>query len=152
MPSQHITSFLRRRLAIVDLDWDNVRAVDILAALRSFLPRRAAASSPIARVTVYPSDYGLQRMAEEAAVGPKVRGRAAMGPTVSRWGQPSRRLHAVGSLLSWTKRREARWHGWWHRAAGVACAQGAGEGGARAGRWLARPHARAARDCGSEAT
>ncbi|KAG2482679.1 hypothetical protein HYH03_018414 [Edaphochlamys debaryana] len=56
-----------RRLALVDLDWDAVRAVDILAVLRSFVP----ASSTIERVTVYPSDFGLQRMAEEAAMGPK---------------------------------------------------------------------------------
>lgn len=57
-----------RRLAVVDLDWDHVRAVDIHAALRSFLP----ASGRIASVTVYPSDYGLQRMQEEAAHGPQV--------------------------------------------------------------------------------
>lgn len=55
------------RLACVDLDWEHVRAVDILAALRSFLP----SGGSIARVTVYPSDYGLQRMAEEAAAGPQ---------------------------------------------------------------------------------
>jgi hypothetical protein len=57
-----------RRLAVVDLDWDHVRAVDIHAALRSFLP----ANGRIASVTVYPSDYGLQRMQEEAAHGPQV--------------------------------------------------------------------------------
>lgn len=57
-----------RRLAVVDLDWDHVRAVDIHAALRSFLP----AGGHIASVTVYPSDYGLQRMQEEAAHGPQV--------------------------------------------------------------------------------
>ncbi|GIL58605.1 hypothetical protein Vafri_13624 [Volvox africanus] len=57
-----------RRLALVDLDWDHVRAMDVLAVLRSFLPRGGL----LERVTVYPSDYGLQRMAEEAAAGPKL--------------------------------------------------------------------------------
>lgn len=55
------------RLACVDLDWENVRAVDILVALRSFLPRGGAIRS----VTVYPSDYGLERMAAEAKSGPQ---------------------------------------------------------------------------------
>ena len=44
------------RLALVDLDWDHLSAEDILAVLRSFLQRGQA----ISRVTVYPSDYGLQ--------------------------------------------------------------------------------------------
>ena len=57
------------RLALVDLDWDKLRAVDIFAALRSFLP----AGGAIKRVTVYPSDYGLERMKQEAAEGPTVR-------------------------------------------------------------------------------
>lgn len=39
------------RLAAVDLDWDHVRAVDILAVLRSFVPKGGA----IQRVVVYPS-------------------------------------------------------------------------------------------------
>ena len=60
--------FLPCRLALVDLDWEKLRAVDILAALRSFLP----ASGAIKRVTVYPSDYGLERMKQEAAEGPTV--------------------------------------------------------------------------------
>ena len=42
--------------------------MDILAALRSFLP----AGGLIKRVTVYPSDYGLRRMQQEAAEGPTV--------------------------------------------------------------------------------
>ena len=58
------------RLAVLDLDWESVRAVDILAALRSFLPTRGHIRS----VTVYPSDYGLERMAEEARAGPQVMG------------------------------------------------------------------------------
>lgn len=55
------------RLACVDLDWDNIRSVDILVALRSFLPKGGS----ITKVTVYPSDYGLERIAEEATSGPK---------------------------------------------------------------------------------
>ena len=39
------------RLAAVDLDWEHLRAVDILALLRSFLPKGGAITS----VVVYPS-------------------------------------------------------------------------------------------------
>ena len=53
----------------MDLDWDHVRASDVFAVLRSFVPKGGA----LVRVTVYPSDYGLQRMAEEAVLGPRVR-------------------------------------------------------------------------------
>jgi hypothetical protein len=77
-----------RRLAVVDLDWERIRAVDIFAVrvlvrvwgkhclidsplaeqvLRSFLP----AGGTIRSVTVYPSDFGLQRMAEEEVDGPQ---------------------------------------------------------------------------------
>ena len=56
-----------RRLAVVDLDWDRIKAVDILVVLRSF-----AGQGRVERVTVYPSDFGLQRMAEEASMGPQV--------------------------------------------------------------------------------
>ena len=48
--------------------------MDILVVLRSFLPK----GGRIDRVTVYLSDFGLQRMAEEAALGPQVRSRASM--------------------------------------------------------------------------
>lgn len=56
------------RLAIVDLDWDKIRAVDLLAVLRSFL----GTGQTIRGVAVYPSDFGLQKMKVEAAVGPQV--------------------------------------------------------------------------------
>ena len=56
------------RLAVVDLDWSRLRAVDIMAVLRSFLPK----AGRITRVTVYPSDFGMQRMKEEAVLGPQV--------------------------------------------------------------------------------
>ena len=53
----------------MDLDWEKLGAVDILAVLRSFLP----AGGSIRSVTVYPSDYGIQRMSEEALAGPQAR-------------------------------------------------------------------------------
>ena len=43
-----------------------VQAVDIFAMLKSFVTK----GQQIQRVTVYPSDYGLARMAEEAKLGP----------------------------------------------------------------------------------
>ena len=54
------------RLAVCNCNWDTMRAVDLLAVLLSFLP----AGGRIASVTVYPSEFGEQRMAEEATVGP----------------------------------------------------------------------------------
>lgn len=56
-----------KRLACVDLDWEHIKAVDILAVLRSFVPD----GGKIVSVTVYPSDYGLQKMEEEKNSGPK---------------------------------------------------------------------------------
>lgn len=68
-PDEHIPEAAETQcLAIVDLDWDKVRAVDILAVLRSFLIK----GQTITAVSVYPSDFGLQKMKEEAAVGPQV--------------------------------------------------------------------------------
>lgn len=54
------------RLAIVDLDWDNIQAIDILHIMRSFLP----AAGSIKKVAIYVSDYGMERMAQEDAKGP----------------------------------------------------------------------------------
>lgn len=55
-----------RRLAIMNVDWDHLKAVDLLGVLISFKP----AAGRVMRVTVYCSDYGLQKMAEEARLGP----------------------------------------------------------------------------------
>lgn len=55
------------RLALVNCDWDNLRAVDIYAVLQSFLP----SGRSIASVAVYPSEYGLKKMQEETAMGPR---------------------------------------------------------------------------------
>ncbi len=55
------------RLAVVNLDWEQVRAVDILAVLRSFLP----AGGAIRSVRVYLSEEGEAAQAKERAHGPQ---------------------------------------------------------------------------------
>lgn len=62
VPEQDAT----KRLALVNCEWQQIRAVDILTILRSFCP----SSGEVNRVTVYPSDFGLERMKEENVIGP----------------------------------------------------------------------------------
>lgn len=56
-----------RRLALVNMDWDHIRAVDILAVINSFLPK----GGQIVSVSVLPSEFGLQQMKEEEKRGPQ---------------------------------------------------------------------------------
>lgn len=62
IPAGEVTS----RLAIVNLDWDNIRASDLLAVFSSFLP----SSGRILKVEVYPSEFGKERMQREEMEGP----------------------------------------------------------------------------------
>eukprot|EP01026_Neomeris_dumetosa_P071883 TRINITY_DN7289_c0_g1_i4.p1 TRINITY_DN7289_c0_g1~~TRINITY_DN7289_c0_g1_i4.p1 ORF type:complete len:706 (-),score=143.81 TRINITY_DN7289_c0_g1_i4:247-2364(-) len=55
------------RLAVLDLDWSKVRAVDILSVIQSFVPT----GGRILQVAVYPSDYGLEQMEREKSEGPR---------------------------------------------------------------------------------
>ncbi|KAF2467659.1 uncharacterized protein BDR25DRAFT_291605, partial [Lindgomyces ingoldianus] len=54
------------RLAAVNMDWDNIRATDILAVANSFVP----ADGRILNVVIYPSEFGLERMQREELEGP----------------------------------------------------------------------------------
>ena len=54
------------RLAVVNLDWDNVRATDLMAVFSSFVPR----SGRILNVSIYPSEFGKERMDREEMEGP----------------------------------------------------------------------------------
>lgn len=54
------------RLALVNMDWRHVKAVDLLVILSSFLPK----DGQILSVAVYPSEFGVQRMKEEEIHGP----------------------------------------------------------------------------------
>jgi hypothetical protein len=55
-----------KRIAVVNLDWDNVRAVDLMAVFSSF----ATATGRVEKITVYPSEFGKERMEREELEGP----------------------------------------------------------------------------------
>ncbi|KAI6861691.1 hypothetical protein KC338_g6495 [Hortaea werneckii] len=55
-----------RRIAAVNMDWDNIRASDILAVAQSFLP----GSGRVEKVTVFPSEFGRERLEKEELEGP----------------------------------------------------------------------------------
>eukprot|EP00731_Ephydatia_muelleri_P015410 Em0008g1130a len=55
-----------RRLALCSMDWDRVSAQDLFVLFNSFKPQGGSVTS----VTIYPSDYGLERMEKEERTGP----------------------------------------------------------------------------------
>ncbi|EDK40320.2 hypothetical protein PGUG_04418 [Meyerozyma guilliermondii ATCC 6260] len=52
--------------AVVNLDWDNVRAVDLMVTFQSFVPKGGSIKS----VTIYPSQFGKEQMQREEIEGP----------------------------------------------------------------------------------
>jgi len=54
------------RIAVVNLDWDNIRAEDLMAVFSSFLP----SGGRVLEVAVYPSEFGKERMEREEMEGP----------------------------------------------------------------------------------
>ncbi|XP_072512836.1 ESF1 homolog [Salminus brasiliensis] len=57
---------MSRRLAVCNMDWDRIKAKDLLALFSSFKPKGGVVLS----VTVYPSDFGKERMKAEQTQGP----------------------------------------------------------------------------------
>jgi hypothetical protein len=62
IPMGEVTS----RIAVVNLDWDNIRAADIMAVINSFLPDTGS----LLKVTIYPSEFGKERLEREEMEGP----------------------------------------------------------------------------------
>ncbi|KAJ8109944.1 hypothetical protein OPT61_g7082 [Boeremia exigua] len=60
------TGDISSRLAAVNMDWDNIRASDIVAVANSFVP----ADGRILNVVIYPSEFGMERMQREEIEGP----------------------------------------------------------------------------------
>ncbi|EFE38694.1 hypothetical protein TRV_06620 [Trichophyton verrucosum HKI 0517] len=54
------------RIAIVNLDWDNIKSQDLMAVFTSFLPPGGV----IRKVSIYPSEFGRERMEREEMDGP----------------------------------------------------------------------------------
>lgn len=54
------------RLAVVNLDWDNIRAADLMAVFSSFTP----GNGRILKISIYPSEFGKERMEKEEMEGP----------------------------------------------------------------------------------
>ena len=55
-----------RRLAVCNMDWDRVGAADLYLVLSSFCP----ASGTVTSVQIFVSDFGKERLEEEARLGP----------------------------------------------------------------------------------
>ncbi|TVY24763.1 Pre-rRNA-processing protein [Lachnellula hyalina] len=54
------------RIAVVNMDWDNVRSGDLMAVFSSFVKP----GGKIHKVSVYPSEFGKERMEREELEGP----------------------------------------------------------------------------------
>ncbi|ERF71495.1 hypothetical protein EPUS_00484 [Endocarpon pusillum Z07020] len=54
------------RVAVVNLDWDNIHAADLMAVFSSFLP----SGGRLLNVSIYPSQFGKERMEREETEGP----------------------------------------------------------------------------------
>ncbi|KAI6247558.1 Pre-rRNA-processing protein esf1 [Erysiphe necator] len=54
------------RFAVVNLDWDNIKSVDLFAVFTSFLP----VGGKIHKISIFPSEFGKERMDREETEGP----------------------------------------------------------------------------------
>ncbi|AEO66439.1 6925bbf1-c2ce-490b-994d-51c925e3f357 [Thermothielavioides terrestris] len=57
---------ITNRFAVVNMDWDHIKSVDLMALFSSFVP----VGGRIERVSIYPSEFGKERMQREELEGP----------------------------------------------------------------------------------
>jgi len=60
------TGEVTNRVAVVNIDWDFIKAVDLMALFSSFVP----SGGRIEKVSIYPSEFGKTRMQREELEGP----------------------------------------------------------------------------------
>lgn len=60
------TGEITNRIAVVNLDWDHIKSVDLFALFSSFVPL----GGRIHKVSIYPSEFGKSRMQKEELEGP----------------------------------------------------------------------------------
>lgn len=85
------------RLAVVNLDWDQIRAEDIYTLVYGFKPTAGS----IVSVTVYPSKFGKERLARELVEGPphelfKVENATELSSALSSSSSPSEKERSFG--------------------------------------------------------
>lgn len=54
------------RFAVVNMDWDHIKSMDLMALFSSFVP----VGGRIEKVSIYPSEFGKERMQREELEGP----------------------------------------------------------------------------------
>ncbi|KAB5572161.1 hypothetical protein GE09DRAFT_956024 [Coniochaeta sp. 2T2.1] len=60
------TGEITNRVAVVNMDWDHIKSVDLFALFSSFVPLGGS----IRKVSIYPSEFGKNRMQREELEGP----------------------------------------------------------------------------------
>lgn len=60
------TGEVSSRIAVVNLDWDNIRAQDLMAVFSSFLD----GAGKLQHIAIYPSEFGKERLQREETEGP----------------------------------------------------------------------------------
>ncbi|EWC48621.1 hypothetical protein DRE_01843 [Drechslerella stenobrocha 248] len=85
IPLGDITS----RIAVVNLDWDYIKATDLFVVLTSFVP----IGGKLVNVAIYPSEFGKERMEREEMEGPpkEVFGLSSSASAKKRKGKKSKR-------------------------------------------------------------